>query len=83
MRGLEEIVAIGDHDRPGPRTRRQKPAAPGLGEVAERLSDRLETRVKVDMGRSKGRISVEFATLEDLQRIIDVIDPRNRRDRPI
>lgn len=83
VRGLEEIVAVGDHDRPGPRTRRSKPAAPGLGDIAERLSDRLETRVKVDMGRSKGKISVEFATLEDLQRIIDVIDPRNRKDRPI
>lgn len=83
VRGLEEIVAVGDHDRPGPRTRRSKPSAPGLGDIAERLSDRLETRVKVDMGRSKGKISVEFATLEDLQRIIDVIDPRNRKDRPI
>ncbi len=35
------------------------------------------------MGRSKGKITVEFASLEDLERIIDVIDPRNRRDRPI
>ncbi|WP_341230186.1 ParB/RepB/Spo0J family partition protein [Nocardioides salarius] len=83
VRGLEEIVAVGDHDRPGPRTRRSKPSAPGLADIAERLSDRLETRVKVDMGRSKGKISVEFATMDDLQRIIDVIDPRNRRDRPI
>ncbi len=82
VRGLEEIVAVGDHDRPGPRTRRSKPSAPGLADIAERLSDRLETRVKVDMGRSKGKISVEFATMDDLQRIIDVIDPRNRRDRP-
>ncbi|MBM7508256.1 ParB family chromosome partitioning protein [Nocardioides salarius] len=83
VRGLEEIVAVGDHDRPGPRTRRSKPSAPGLADIAERLSDRLETRVKVDMGRSKGKISVEFATMDDLQRIIDVIDPRNRQDRPI
>ena len=83
VRGLEEIVAVGDHDRPGPRSRRSKPTAPGLEDIAERLSDRLETRVKVDMGRSKGKITVEFAALEDLQRIIDVIDPRNRKDRPI
>ena len=62
---------------------RRKPTAPGLGEIAERLSDRLETRVKVDLGKSKGKITVEFASLEDLRRIIDVIDPRNRNDRPI
>lgn len=83
VRGLEEIVAVGDHDRPSPRTRRSTPSAPGLADIAERLSDRLETRVKVDMGRSKGKITVEFAALDDLQRIIDVIDPRNRQDRPI
>lgn len=84
VRGLEEIVAVGDHgDGGSPRVTRRKPTAPGLGEIAERLSDRLETRVKVDLGKSKGKITVEFASLEDLRRIIDVIDPRNRNDRPI
>ena len=84
VRGLEEIVAVGDHgDGAAPRVTRRKPTAPGLGEIAERLSDRLETRVKVDLGKSKGKITVEFASLEDLRRIIDVIDPRNRNDRPI
>ena len=39
--------------------------------------------MKVDLGRSKGKITVEFASLEDLQRIVDVMDPRNRDDRPI
>ncbi len=62
---------------------RRKPVAPGLTELADRLSDRLETRVKVDLGRSKGKITVEFASMEDLQRIVDVMDPRNRDDRPI
>ena len=83
VRGLEEIVAVGDR---GARTRsaaRSRPTAPGLGEIAERLSDRFETRVKVDLGRSKGKITVEFASLEDLRRIIEVMDPRNRTDRPI
>jgi ParB family chromosome partitioning protein len=84
VRGLEEIVAVGDHsaDRDRP-VRRNKPTAPGLVDLAERLSDRLETRVKVDLGRAKGKITVEFASLEDLQRIVDIMDPRNRRDRPI
>ena len=84
VRGLEEIVAVGvEPDGEGRRTPRAKPTAPGLAELADRLSDRLETRVKVDLGRSKGRIVVEFASLDDLRRIVDVMDPRNRDDRPI
>lgn len=83
VRGLEEIVAVGEVGGRAQRAARATPRAPGLGDLAERLSDRFETRVKVDMGRSKGKITVEFATLDDLQRIIDVMDPRNRHDRPI
>jgi ParB family transcriptional regulator, chromosome partitioning protein len=35
----------------------------------------LETRVRVDLGKRKGRITVEFASLPDLERIVRVIDP--------
>ena len=82
VRGLEEIVAVGDVGS-AQRPRRNKPVAPGLADIAERLSDRFETRVKVDLGKSKGKITVEFGSLQDLQRIVDVMDPRNRIDRPI
>ncbi len=83
VRALEELVAVGEPGSPTTRQVRRKPVAPGLTELADRLSDRLETRVKVDLGRSKGKITVEFASMEDLQRIVDVMDPRNRDDRPI
>lgn len=84
VRGLEEIVAVGDPGSgSGRRTRRTAEPDPALAEVAERLSDRLDTRVSVDLGRSRGRVTIEFASLEDLGRITDVIDPRNRHDRPI
>jgi ParB family chromosome partitioning protein len=83
VRGLEEIVAVGELKGSGQRVIRRKPTAPGLADLAERLSERLETRVKVDLGQRKGKITVEFASLDDLRRIIDVIDPRNRNDRPI
>jgi ParB family chromosome partitioning protein len=83
VRGLEEIVAVRDPDSPAPRARRAKPHAPGLVDLADRLSDRFETRVKVDLGRAKGKITVEFASMDDLQRIVDIMDPRNRTDRPI
>lgn len=83
VRGLEEIVSLGVAEDASPRVQRRKPVAPGLSELADRLSDRLETRVKVDLGKSKGKITVEFASLDDLRRIVDVMDPRNRDDRPI
>ncbi len=76
VRGLEEIVSIGDTGSPAARrAARAKPTAPGLAELAERLSDRLETRVKVDLGQRKGRITVEFASLDDLRRIVDLLLP--------
>nr|WP_227464792.1 ParB/RepB/Spo0J family partition protein [Nocardioides lijunqiniae] len=83
VRGLEEIVAVGEVGSTGQRSARRRPTAPGLADIAERLSDRLETRVKVDLGQRKGKITVEFASLDDLRRIIDIMDPRNRNDRPI
>lgn len=83
VRALEEIVAVGDHGARPQRTQRAKPHAPGLSEISDRLSDRLETRVKVELGKAKGRITVEFATLEDLRRITEIMDPRNRHDRVI
>ncbi len=77
VRGLEEIVAVGDHgDGHGAgRPRRKKPTAPALADLAARLSDRLETRVKVDLGKAKGKITVEFASLPDLERIVAILDP--------
>jgi ParB family chromosome partitioning protein len=85
VRGLEEIVAVGDLGPGGTApARRSRPTAPALGDLAARLSDRLETRVKVDLGRRKGRITVEFASLPDLERIVGLIDPghttRERQD---
>lgn len=84
VRGLEEIVAVGDlgGDEALPRpTKRRRPTAPGLAEIADRLSDRFETRVKVDLGRSKGKITVEFASLDDLQRIMTLMAPTAQDDR--
>ncbi len=86
VRGLEEIVAVGDvssDDGETVRFKANRPTAPGLSDLNERLSDRLDTRVKVTLGKSKGKIAIEFASLADLERIVGVIDPRNRDDRPI
>ena len=87
VRALEEIVAVGEQDsqgdEDGPTVRPPRPTAPGLTEVADRLSDRLDTRVRVTLGRSRGKITIDFASLGDLERIVAIVDPRNRNDRPI
>ena len=47
--------------------------APKLKEIADDLSDHLDTRVNVELGKQKGKIVIEFATIEDLERISKVI----------
>ncbi len=77
VRTVEEIVALGEATAgPAPRRPRAKqPTAPALRHLADRLSDHFETRVKVDLGRRKGRIVVEFSTIDDLERIIGTMAP--------
>ncbi len=77
VRALEEIVAVGPKAKKEARKTRPTMSAPKLADLAERLSERYDTRVKVDLGRSKGRITIEFATLEDLERIVDMMDPND------
>ncbi len=80
VRATEEIVALGgDTGRAGPaRTRTRGHArAEAAEELAARLSDRFETRVKVALGRNKGRITVEFASVEDLNRILATLSPED------
>ncbi len=71
VRAVEE--AVRQRSEPGttngaaPRLGRLRP--PGVVELENLLSQHLDTRVKVDMGARKGRVVIEFATLEDLERI--------------
>lgn len=76
VRTVEEMVSVGEADgRERARVSRpRRPVAPGLADIADRLSDRLETRVRIEAGKSKGKVTIEFATLDDLRRIVDVID---------
>lgn len=78
VRATEEIVALGgDEDEPTVR-RTIRAAEPNerLDSMAARLGDRLDTRVKIAMGARRGRMTVEFADLDDLERIIGVLDPQ-------
>src|SRR6266536_4238995 len=79
VRQAEELASrlTGETVAPADETERRSrpravPQAPGIAELADRLSDRLDTRVKVQIGKRKGKVLIEFATLDDLQRICDV-----------
>ncbi|MHA7285740.1 ParB/RepB/Spo0J family partition protein [Arthrobacter sp. MDT3-44] len=78
VRSTEEIVALSGGLRWA-----TKSAAPRDGARHERLdylatslSDRLDTNVKITLGAKKGRVSIEFASVDDLNRIIGVLSPK-------
>lgn len=77
VRATEEIVSMGGLDGAEPAKRRPRAGtrSAAVDELATRLSDRFETRVKVALGKSKGRMTIEFASVEDLNRILDVMAP--------
>ena len=81
VRATEEIVMLTESDGSNGKTRKPPRAgtrSEAVDELATRLSDRFETRVKVALGKSKGRMTVEFASVEDLNRILNVMAPDER-----
>ncbi|WP_062382736.1 ParB/RepB/Spo0J family partition protein [Demequina iriomotensis] len=78
VRATEEAVALGVE---APRQRRGTTRAGGrteaLDELGGRLGDRFDTRVKIKLGRAKGSITIDFATVDDLNRIVAMIDPQD------
>lgn len=79
VRSVEEIVTLmGSRPQKTPRSRGPRAGSvpsPALSDLATRLSDRFETRVKVELGQKKGKITVEFASPEDLERILSTFAP--------
>jgi ParB family transcriptional regulator, chromosome partitioning protein len=74
VRAVEEIVATGGAKIKGGTIKRGKLLAPRLKEIGDQLSDALDTRVSVELGKKKGKIVIEFATVEDLERITKLIN---------
>lgn len=75
VRATEEAVTLLKNAAPAkPKAAPRKPIqAPGLQDVAERLSNTFDTRVKVELGKRKGKIVVEFGSVDDLERIVDLM----------
>lgn len=75
VRSVEELVTVGDPARRArtPRVRQPQPAE--LTALADLLSEALETRVTIEMGRRRGKLVVEFATMDDLERVLGQLAP--------
>lgn len=83
VRATEELVRVRNHG-PGPsgaeggqategRATGRSVTAPGLADLQDDLSDALRARVRITMGARKGRVQIEFASVDDLERIVGVI----------
>lgn len=70
VRSLEEIVAVGEPGSPARRRPRPGARRPQLDDIAARLGDHLDTRVAISLGQRKGKVTVEFASVDDLHRIL-------------
>jgi ParB family chromosome partitioning protein len=77
VRATEEAVTLHREPATAPKNNIPRPGArhERLDYLASSLSDRLDTNVKISLGARKGRVSIEFASVEDLNRIMDVLAP--------
>lgn len=77
VRATEEVVAMGGDDAGGVERRRPRAGerVEALDDLASRLADRWDTRVKIALGQRRGRLTVEFASVDDLNRILAVLAP--------
>ncbi len=82
VRATEEAVQLAGT---GERKPQRTPAPAGrhkerLDYIADAFSDRLDTSVRIALGARKGKMTIEFASVEDLNRIIEVLDPGIERN---
>ncbi|MEV6320417.1 ParB/RepB/Spo0J family partition protein [Nocardia sp. NPDC051787] len=87
VRATEEAVTLANRDpgaaAPSPVARRKPIHMPGLQDVADRLSGSFDTRVTVSLGKRKGKIVVEFGSVEDLERIVALMEQNTPDDKAI
>lgn len=78
VRGTEEAVTLGVDKPKAPRGSVRAGGRTGaLDDLGSRLGDHFDTRVKVKLGKSRGSITIDFASVEDLNRIVSLMDPND------
>jgi ParB family transcriptional regulator, chromosome partitioning protein len=75
VRGLEELVAVGESPVAASRKTRARELPEDVARIADRLAERLETRCSVALGAHRGRLTIQFASSDDLRRIVALIGP--------
>jgi ParB family chromosome partitioning protein len=74
VRATEEVVALGDaQTAPARRRRAPRPSDERLDRLADRLSEHLDTRVSISLGARRGRLTIDFGGVDDLERILQVL----------
>lgn len=82
VRAVEEIAQAGEGEKK-PKERKATPSNrhhERLDYIADAFADKLDTSVKINLGARKGKMTIEFASVDDLNRIISVLDPKIERD---
>lgn len=78
VRATEEAVTLGVDAKPVRKgSVRSGGRTAALDELSARLGDYLDTRVKIQLGQARGKITIDFATVEDLNRVVALIDPKD------
>lgn len=79
VRATEEAVTLAQRDQNTGdlgRERAKSPRVRQLEEFSDALTDRLDTQVKITLGAKKGRIAIDFGSIDDLHRLMDMIGSR-------
>ncbi|ORC20220.1 MULTISPECIES: ParB/RepB/Spo0J family partition protein [Rothia] len=81
VRAVEELVVAGSSAQSAPSKKAPKVQehAERLDYLADALGDKLDTGVTINLGARKGKMTIEFASIDDLNRILDLIDPKLKR----
>jgi ParB family chromosome partitioning protein len=80
VRATEELVSTNDAPKPSRTRAARVPHAPAIAALEATLSDLLETRVRIELGRRHGKLSVDFASIDDLERVLGVLVPQLKMD---
>jgi ParB family chromosome partitioning protein len=73
VRATEEIVAMSESKGAREKNRQKAPVSPHLKALGDELGNKLDTRVSIELGREKGKITIEFADEADLKRIAQLL----------
>ncbi len=78
VRNTEELVTLGDDTMRVSQTKRKvKPEVPEIKIAENQLENLLDTKVKITLGKLKGKITIDFASVEDLHRIMQIVNEEN------